>query len=261
MQMNSIELFTSTEGNLLIRLIIAHLLADFIFQTKKMVENKEWFSKAMMQHIGIVFILTIAFTANWKIALLLTLLHYVTDGIKISLKKNQKIKETYLYLADQGVHFVTIVLIWTINQNLFAEVLQTLQLPFLRYNWSVILMGYLLVTTPLGYMIGLATKKIQTQIPVEEEINLEQQTQPQAKAKPQSDKNGLWIGIFERIIILTFVLLSQYEAIGFLITGKSIIRFSAKNEGVRSEYVLLGTMASYGVTILLGVALKYVLLN
>jgi hypothetical protein len=255
MQMNSIELFTATEGNLLVRLIVAHLLADFIFQTKKMVENKQWFSKAMMQHIGIVFILTLAFTANWKIALLLTLLHYVTDGIKISLKKTQKIKETYLYLADQGVHFVTIVLIWTINQNLFAEVLQTLQLPFLRYNWSVILMGYLLVTTPLGYIIGLATQKIQTQTPDDNITNPEQNTEP------KSDRNGLWIGVFERIIILTFVLLEQYEAIGFLITGKSIIRFSAKNEGIRSEYVLLGTMASYGVTILLGVILKYVLLN
>lgn len=260
MQMNSIELFTATEGNLLARLIVAHLLADFIFQTKKMVENKEWFSKAMLQHIGIVFILTIAFTANWKIALLLTLLHYATDGLKISLKKTKKIKETYLYLADQGVHFMTIVLVWAMNQNVFAEVLQTLQLPFVQYNWSVILMGYLLVTTPLGYMIGLATQKIQTQIPLEETINPEQ-TETRAKAKPQSDRNGLWIGIFERIIILTFVLLSQYEAIGFLITGKSIIRFSAKNEGIRSEYVLLGTMASYGVTILLGVVLKYVLLN
>lgn len=65
------------------------------------------------------------------------------------------------------------------------------------------------------------------------------------KNNQQEDRNGYLIGIFERIIILTFVLIHQYEAIGFLITGKSIIRFSSKNEVLKSEYVLLGTMMSY----------------
>jgi hypothetical protein len=207
--------------------------------------------------MSIVFLLTLVFTANWSIAIFLTFLHYVTDGIKISLKNAQKIKETYLYLADQGIHFMTIILIWSINQNIFAEVMQSLKLPFLNYNWSVILMGYLIITTPLGYLIGLATQKIQNQTSDLDSPTIKNEGEEISK----SDKNGLWIGIFERNIILTFVLLSQYEAIGFLITGKSIIRFSSKNEDIRSEYVLLGTMMSYGITILLGVLIKYVLLN
>lgn len=255
--MNSIELFTATEGNLLVRLIVAHLLSDFIFQTKKMVDNKEWLSKAMLQHIGIVFIMTFVFTANWEIAIILTLLHYVTDGIKLSFKKTKKTEETYLYLGDQGIHFITIVLVWAMNQNVFVEVLQTVQLPFLNYNWSVILMGYLMITTPLGYLIGLATKKIQNQKSDADSPAISEEITEVSKR----DKNGLWIGIFERIIILTFVLLSQYEAIGFLITGKSIVRFSSQNEDIKSEYVLLGTMMSYGVTISLGILIKYVLLN
>jgi hypothetical protein len=64
---------------------------------------------------------------------------------------------------------------------------------------------------------------------------------------------GALIGQFERIIILTLVLIGQYEAIGFLITGKSIIRFMQSDESLRSEYVLAGTMISYSIAILTGV--------
>ena len=73
------------------------------------------------------------------------------------------------------------------------------------------------------------------------------------KEQDQIANNGLRIGIFERIIILTFVILGQYEAIGFLITGKSLLRFASKDESLKSEYVLLGTMMSYAITIIIGV--------
>jgi hypothetical protein len=61
------------------------------------------------------------------------------------------------------------------------------------------------------------------------------------------------------MVILTLVLLGQYEAIGFLITGKSIIRFADTNPKLRSEYVLVGTMMSYALAILMGVFVNYML--
>jgi hypothetical protein len=64
------------------------------------------------------------------------------------------------------------------------------------------------------------------------------------------------IGLFERVIILTLVLLGEYSAIGFLITGKSIIRFATQGENLRSEYVLVGTMMSYCVAIIIGVIIN-----
>ena len=71
------------------------------------------------------------------------------------------------------------------------------------------------------------------------------------------ERGGKLIGQFERIIILTFVLLNQYEAIGFLITGKSIILFASNNENLRSEYVLIGTMINYDIIIITGVLLNW----
>jgi hypothetical protein len=73
------------------------------------------------------------------------------------------------------------------------------------------------------------------------------------------EHGGKLIGIFERIIILTLVLLNQYEAIGFLITGKSIIRFADHNSNLRSEYVLVGTMISYAMALLIGVLINNLL--
>ncbi len=66
-------------------------------------------------------------------------------------------------------------------------------------------------------------------------------TREETEAKENKiEHGGRRIGQFEqRIIILTFVLLQQYEAIGFLITGKSIIRFAQRDENLRSEYVLV----------------------
>jgi hypothetical protein len=54
------------------------------------------------------------------------------------------------------------------------------------------------------------------------------------------------------------VLLSQYEAIGFLITGKSILRF-ADGQKKETEYVLVGTMMSYAFAIIIAVLVKILL--
>ncbi len=64
--------------------------------------------------------------------------------------------------------------------------------------------------------------------------------------KENIESAGFKIGLYERTIIFTLVLIGQYEAIGFLITGKSILRFGDKDKS-HSEYVLVGTMLSYAL--------------
>lgn len=237
--MNKIYLFTEMQVIFLIKLIIAHLLADFLFQTKKMVENKKWLSKEMFLHVFIVFITTFLFSFNLYISLFITILHYLIDGGKLELNKT-KLPKPIVFLLDQIAHVLIIILVWCIYFDNVNYVAKTLLIPFQNYKISLILLGFLLVTTPFGFFIGMVTKRLQNT----------------NNKKIKTDKNGFLIGIFERLIILTFVLLAEYGAIGFLITGKSIIRFSAKNEDINSEYVLLGTMISYGMTIITGLLIK-----
>lgn len=60
----------------------------------------------------------------------------------------------------------------------------------------------------------------------------------------------MWIGRLERFLILTLVLLKQYEAIGLLVAAKSIFRFSASRSV--GEYVLIGTLLSFTIAITVG---------
>lgn len=241
--MFDINLFTESQGNFLIRLLIAHLAADFLLQNKKMVSNKKWLSKAMVSHIFIVFLMTVLLSQNLIVAMVITLLHYLTDGIKMTLLKRKRYSETLLFIADQAAHIAAILICWSIYFGITQKTWTALMLPFTNFKISLLVFGFILVTSPFGYLIGLTTRRFQN------ETNNETKT----------DKNGFYIGIFERLIILTFILLGEYSAIGFLITGKSIIRFSSKNEDKKSEYVLLGTMISYGITIITGIILKQLL--
>lgn len=71
---------------------------------------------------------------------------------------------------------------------------------------------------------------------------------------PETDYIGMTIGYSERLIIIVFVVLDQYTALGLIIAAKSILRFSGdksdKNVKKESEYVLVGTM----ISLVLGVA-------
>ena len=65
---------------------------------------------------------------------------------------------------------------------------------------------------------------------------------------------GRLIGITERWMVLVFILIGQFGAVGFLITAKSILRFK-DGDYLKTEYVLIGTMLSFALAI--GCALLY----
>jgi hypothetical protein len=58
------------------------------------------------------------------------------------------------------------------------------------------------------------------------------------------------------MLTLCFVLIGQYEAIGFVIAAKSLLRFK-DSETLKTEYVLAGTLLSFGLALVGGLALKF----
>jgi hypothetical protein len=245
---NELMLFSAEQGNLLIRLLIAHIISDFVLQSNKMVDNKKWFSKYMLLHIAIVFTSTLILSGLWQISVVIAIFHWLIDAIKVEMKTRSNMKPNWLFAADQLLHLLAVAAAWFWYFNLFNKIFQTVTLPFLNYKFSLILLGYALVIYPVGYFIKFATQSI-----------THTNTTPIASTESNVEHGGKLIGQFERIIILTLVLLNQYEAIGFLITGKSIIRFADHNSNLRSEYVLVGTMMSYALAILTGVFINYLL--
>jgi uncharacterized membrane protein len=250
--------FTSEQGNLLIRIIIAHLLSDFVLQTNKMVSNKKYFSYEMFLHITIVFCVTLIFSLSFWVSLSIALLHYLIDIIKYFLQKRISNRNLEIFLLDQILHLVCIVIIWALSIEQLHQVGKALLFPITNYPISLYLLAYIIVVWPVGYLLKFVLLKMAIKTNEQNRALNADAEERELDAKIKNiEHGGNLIGQFERVIILTFVLLGQYEAIGFLITGKSIIRFADKNADVKSEYVLVGTMMSYAMAILVGVCVNW----
>lgn len=137
--------------------------------------------------------------------------------------------------------------IWVWELKLYEPITRLFTTLWSSYPITLLLLGYVFVTSPVGILIGRATSGLVTGDP------------GTSQASTATQRGGRYIGIYERIIILTLVLLGEYEAIGFLVAAKGIIRFASQNEDIRSEYVRVGTMMSYAFAILTGVLLNWLL--
>jgi hypothetical protein len=254
--------FSQTEGTLLIRLLMAHIVADFMLQTTKMVNQKKWFSKNMLLHISIVFVVTVLLCGNLVLAAAIAISHWIIDAAKATIQGGPKkiMSGTALFAADQLLHILSILLLWSLVSHHVAALIQAAKAPFINYKCSMILLGYAFITTPIGYIIETVTAGMNSPPSGKNrDIVLVAQETFDHLNTDKVKHGGKLIGIFERIIILTLVLLGQYSAIGFLITGKSIIRFANNDEHLRSEYVLVGTMMSYALAIMTGACINWLL--
>lgn len=248
--MDKMIFFTQEHGVLLIKLLLAHIISDFVLQTKSMVEQKSWLSKDMLLHISIVFISTALFSGLWIEAVFITITHYLIDAVKIQILKSKPNWLFKLFLADQFLHVAILLVFWTLHFELFSKWKIIASTSLNNYHLNLLLLAYFVAVFPINHIVKFTLQGIAKKGDSSEEKTGKQY---------QNEHGGELIGIFERIIILTLVLLGQYEAIGFLITGKSIIRFAGHEEHIKSEYVIVGTMMSYAITIILGVVTNWLL--
>ncbi len=70
---------------------------------------------------------------------------------------------------------------------------------------------------------------------------------------------GTIIGIIERVMVLTFVLVDQYTAITVIFAAKSIARFNELKDRKMAEYYLIGTLLSITFALLVGVVVRAIL--
>src|SRR6056297_964421 len=73
--------------------------------------------------------------------------------------------------------------------------------------------------------------------------------------EPGLPGGGRTIGHLERLLVFVLVLAGQITAIGFLVAAKSILRFGSIADDRRAtEYVIIGTLASFGWAIAVALA-------
>ncbi|MEL7002406.1 MAG: DUF3307 domain-containing protein [Bacteroidota bacterium] len=243
--------------DVLFRLVIAHLLADFVFQTDKIVKGKQKGIKSryFFLHIIIVGVLTylcLGHWNNWWAPLSIMLIHGAIDWGKIKLKTDN----TWVYLGDQLLHLLTLIIFWhLIVENGLLAIIQSATALLSNPKILVVITAYLVATIPTGILIGYLTGNWQKQLK-------EDAKDKSSKKKNSLRKAGQWIGILERLLVLTFILLGELRAIGFLLAAKSVFRFgdlNGKQDRKKTEYILIGTLLSFTFSILIGIFTSYLI--
>ena len=220
-------------------LLLAHALADFVFQSRWMVENKHDMPP-LLAHTAIVFALSFAALggAFWP-ALLVALLHLQIDFAKARLG-GQSLGP---FLADQAAHGVAIL----VTALLFPLAVANGLWPAIHADagQAMALLAGLILATRMGqFLVG----KLMA---------------PYADAIHEEDglpDGGALIGLLERGLTFIFVLAGQTTGVGLLIAAKSFLRVGTANESRKmAEYVIIGTLASIGWALLVAYGAQWLI--
>jgi len=233
---------------LVAQLFTMHVLCDFVLQPNIWVRSRNenhfrspyLYLHAFVHLAGAMIFLA---TKAWWLALIIGLGHLFFDGLKSYLKRNDLIA----FIVDQLLHLLLIV--WGVAVVYQVNIINLLSEQFQSESFWWYIFGYLLVTALFPTFISFATQQWRKDIPSEREVLY---------------KAGRWIGIIERVLVLSFVLIHQFGAIGFLLAAKSVFRFGdlreSRDKG-HTEYVLIGTLLSFGLTIITGLLINRITNN
>ncbi len=236
---------------LLIKLLISHLLGDFFFQFDSWVKEKEikkLRSPKFYLHILIhgLLILILVWNSNFILeALILTFLHAIIDAIKLLFQK-EKTRRMWFF-TDQIVHILSIIAVW----YSVTDVRFTFDFLDNTHFW-VCLATILTLTFPTSILIKVLIAKWTPTT----------YTPSNSPDETSLQSAGKFIGIMERLLIFTFIYTNHFEAIGFLLAAKSIFRFGDLKDGKElklTEYVLIGTLLSFGIAIVLSLSVKAII--
>lgn len=228
-----------------IQLILAHLFGDFILQPNSWVaekESKKLKSRYLYLHVLIHTILSFIFLWNtefWWIAVLVGASHFIIDAAKLSFQ-TAKSKKSWFFI-DQALHIAVIAGVSFYFNEFNFDFLKNQEI-------LKIIMAALFLTTPASIFIKIL---LSSWTPVSETQN-NIQTESLSSA-------GKYIGILERLLVFTFIVVNHWEGVGFMVAAKSVFRFSdlaqAKQRKL-TEYVLIGTLLSFGMAVLTGILIK-----
>ncbi|MCC9063862.1 DUF3307 domain-containing protein [Flavobacterium piscisymbiosum] len=234
---------------LFIKLLLAHLLGDFIWQPNSWVADKEakkHKSIYLYLHIllhGILAAILVGEIQFIPYAVLIAVTHGIIDLIKLNFQK-KKTKRTW-FVLDQIAHVLILIGVVLLYKG------EPIQFQWFNNQFWILITGVLLITKPTSIFI----KTI---------ISIWTPESQNSHKDNSLATAGNYIGILERLFVFCFILTGHFEAIGFLLAAKSIFRFGDLKEAKDrklTEYVMIGTLMSFGISIITGLIVQALLLQ
>ncbi|MFK7832508.1 MAG: DUF3307 domain-containing protein [Winogradskyella sp.] len=222
---------------IILKLLLAHLMGDFFLQPQRWVKDKEkkklksvWLYVHVAVHLALMFLLVWDVTYT-PLILSIGLLHLIIDASKLSFQR-KKTKRLFFFI-DQLLHVISIFGLIVLLYGDTFELNIALNSTFL-----LLVISAAFLTTPTSIIMKTIFSK----------WNISKLTKDNASLEDA----GKYIGVLERLLVFIFIVTNHWEAVGFLITAKSVFRFgdlTASKERKLTEYILIGTLISFGIAI------------
>lgn len=210
-------------------LLLAHVLADFVLQTSAMVRHKR--HPGMLLLHGVIVLLASQVTTGQFAAPELLVLAVAHVGID-ALKTYGGFDRIGGFLADQAAHVLTLAALSLYAPSLWDDGI------YAGLDWLLpamaLISGAITATIAGQYAVGILMRPHGARI----------------RNNGLRD-GGRLIGMLERGLIFVLIGLGQPLGVGFLVGAKSILRFGTATRDQRTaEYVIIGTLASFGWAII-----------
>jgi len=221
-----------------IKLLLAHLIGDFVLQPQSWVTAKERKRLAAWQlyvHAiihGVFSLILLWDIQYWSLALTVVIIHGLIDVLKLYAQRGRN--KTLWFVGDQVLHLISLAAITYCWHGFDVEQLRLVFGP----NIWVYLVAVFFLAGAMPIIMRVLLQKWSNNIGLHSDAAL--------------GNAGKYIGILERLLVFVFIIVGHWEAVGFLITAKSVFRFSDLKESKDrklTEYILIGTLLSFGIAI------------
>lgn len=235
-------------------LLVGHVFSDFLVRTSSVARLKDRQgsdliprgARTLLTHLLLVL-------PYWNPTViggvfLLCGLHTGLDAIKARLER-KRATSLGLFFAHQSTHGLLILALWLVLTR--WHLIGDTWLPW-GAAWMPAAAKGLIVAAGLVFNGNGGTAIVR--------LLLEQF--PEVVPREGEGYNmGRTIGVLERVLIFTLVLLDQWGALGLVLAAKSIARFKELSTQHFADYYLIGTLASILVAIATGVLVRLVVLG
>lgn len=259
-----------TPAELLLALLLAgHVFADFLVQSGKVAGRKGERPSHLLLHGALTLLTHLALVLPfWNPAVVLGVFvlcaaHTGIDAVKAAIER-RRAPTLGLFLADQAIHIGLVIALWFGLLRLAREGAGTnplaaaglgsaadVLIPFdpawmpMAGTWVVIAAGLAFNGKGGTAIVRLVLERFPEVVPRD----------------PEGYTMGRTIGVLERLLLFTLVLLDQWGALGLVLAAKSIARFKELSAQHFADYYLIGTLTSILVAITTAVVIRLLVVS
>jgi hypothetical protein len=225
--------------DIFIGLLAAHVIGDFVLQSRRDVARKHRGS-VMIRHVAVHGILTYFFVGAWG-AIWLPVVVAASHGV-IDWYKTQFGEPTLRWFAtDQLAHLLVLAVFAGVAGATGVVPAWSSPDAALVFPLMLVIAGAIVAIRVGSMVLNLALAPYLANM----RDRLGDEAMPDTRG---FQRGGQTIGYLERALIFVFVLAGHPGAVGFLVAAKAFLRFGeirSHDNRLEAEYIIIGTLASF----------------